>query len=307
MAEATERDPAPACPGPDPVSRTASRYAVPPGAVDTHAHVIGVPPDYPFVPARSYTPPAAPPDAYLRMLDATRMTYGVLVQVSVHGTDNRLMLATLRANRNRLRGIAVVPPDSAERELAGMKDAGVVGLRLNILYGGGIGFEQLESYGALCREFGWHLQFLVDAKDLVRLAPRLARLPVPFVVDHMGHFPTSRGVRDEGFRTLVSLVRDGAWVKLSGAYRLTVEGPPYRDTIDFARTLHEAAPERCVWGSDWPHVANWGPMMNVGDLLDLLADWVPDEHERNAVLAGNAQGLYGFNAASGSTRSDANR
>jgi len=295
MAESTtRRDPAPACPGPDPDPRAAARYAVPPGAVDTHAHVIGLPPDYSLVPERSYTPPAAPSDAYLRMLDAARMTHGVLVQVSVHGTDNRLMLETLRANRARLRGIAVIPVEAPERELAALKDAGVVGLRLNILYGGGIGFDQLETYGALCREMGWHMQFLVDAKDLVPLAPRLARLPVPFVVDHMGHFPASRGVHDEGFRTLVSLMRDGAWVKLSGAYRNTVDGPPYRDTIDFARTLHEAAPQRCVWGSDWPHVAHWGPMMNVGDLLDLLADWVPDAEARRRVLVDNAHRLYGF-------------
>jgi 2-pyrone-4,6-dicarboxylate lactonase len=108
------------------------------------------------------------------------------------------------------------------------------------------------------------------------------------------HFPTSRGTDDPGFRTLVSLVRDGAWVKLSGAYRVSVEGPPYRDTIPFARRLHEAAPERCVWGSDWPHVSHWGPMMNVGDLLDLLADWAPDEEARRKVLVDNPARLYGF-------------
>jgi predicted TIM-barrel fold metal-dependent hydrolase len=285
---------APACPGPDPNPRGPSRYAVPAGAVDTHAHVIGVPPEYPLVEARRYTAPAAPPSSYLAMLDATGMTYGVLIQVSVHGTDNRLMLETLRANPKRLRGVAVLPlglPDKIYRDCAA---AGVVGLRLNVLYGGGIGFEEVESYGALCRELGWHLQFLVDARELPRLSPRLARLQVPFVVDHMGHMPASEGVDCEGFRTLVSLVRDGAWVKLSGAFRSTVEGPPYRDTIPFARALAEAAPERCVWGSDWPHVANWGHMMNVGDLLDLLADWVPDEARRRRVLVDNPARLYGF-------------
>jgi predicted TIM-barrel fold metal-dependent hydrolase len=110
----------------------------------------------------------------------------------------------------------------------------------------------------------------------------------------MGHFPTSEGVDNEGFRTLVHLVGDGAWVKISGAYRNSVGGPPYRDTIPFARALVEAAPERCVWGSDWPHVAHWGPMMNVGDLLDLLAEWVPDEDIRRRVLVDNAHRLYGF-------------
>src|ERR1051325_9100435 len=100
---------APPCPGPDPHPRRPKRFVVPAGGVDTHAHVIGLPPAYPLVADRSYTPPAAPPEAYLAMLDATGMTYGVLVQVSVHGTDNRLLLETLRAHRERLRGIAVVP------------------------------------------------------------------------------------------------------------------------------------------------------------------------------------------------------
>lgn len=285
------------CPGPDPHPRGPSRFTVPRGAVDAHAHVIGLPPEHPFVPARSYTPPAATPEAYLAMLDATGMTYGVLVQVSVHGTDNRLMVETLRANRARLRGIAVIPPGLPERDLAALQEAGVVGLRLNVLYGGGIGFEALETYGALAREMGWHLQFLVDARHLPPLAPRFARLPVPFVVDHMGHMPTRAGVGDAGFRTLVALVRDGAWVKLSGAYRLTGEDLPYRDTIPFARALHDAAPERCVWGSDWPHVAQWQPMPNPGDLLDLLTDWVPDEAARRRVLVDNPARLYGFPGA----------
>lgn len=286
--------PAPACPGPDPRPRGPTRFAVPAGAVDTHAHVIGLPPAYPFVDHRSYTPPAASEAAYLAMLDATGMAYGVLVQVSVHGTDNRAMVEVLRRHPRRLRGIAVIPLGLPDRELAALKDAGVVGLRLNILYGGGIGFDQLDRYARLARDMDWHLQFLIDAKDLVPLAPALGALPVPFVIDHWGHFPVSRGLDDPGFRTVEALVRDGGWVKLSGAYRNTVAGPPYADTIGFCRALHAAAPDRCVWGSDWPHVSHWGPMMNVGDLLDLLADWVPDAAARDRVLVDNAHRLYGF-------------
>ena len=248
------------------------------------------------MPGRSYTPPEATARDYIAMLDATGMTYGVLTQVSVHGTDNRLMVDALRAHRRRLRGIAVIPLDCPETEREALKDAGVVGLRINVLYGGGIGFEQVESYASLCREMGWHLQFLVDARQLPELAPRLSKLPVQVLIDHMGHFPTTCGIEDEGFKTLVSLVRDGAWVRLSGAYRNTVEGPPYRDTIPFAHNLVAAAPDRCVWGSDWPHVANWGVMMGVSDLLDLLADWVPDSTLRNRILTDNPQRLFGFPA-----------
>lgn len=286
-----------ACPGPQPVQRATTRFIVPPGAVDTHAHVIGLPPEYPFVANRSYTPPAASAADYLAMLDATGMTYGVLTQVSVHGTDNRLLVETLQANRQRLRGIAVIPLDCPDNEKAALKEAGVVGLRINVLYGGGVGFAQLEDYAALCREMGWHLQFLIDAGDLPALASRFAKLQVPFLIDHMGHFPTSRGTADTGFQALLSLVRDGGWVRLSGAYRTSTEGgPPYSDTIPFARLLAEAAPERCVWGSDWPHVANWDAMMGVSDLLDLLADWVPDDVLRQRVLVDNPQRLFGFPA-----------
>jgi len=284
---------APACPGP-PAIQPAPRHPVPRGAVDTHCHVIGSPPDHPFVSTRSYTPPPASAEQYLAMLDATGMTYGVLTQVSVHGTDNRLLVDALTNNRARLRGIAVIAPEASDRERRALKDAGVVGLRLNVLYGGGIGFDRLADYGALCREMGWHLQFLIDAAELPSLAGALARLPVPFLVDHMGHFPTSRGIDDPGFQALVSLVRDGAWVRLSGAYRTTVQGPPYDDTVPFARALVEANPDRCVWGSDWPHVANWGVMMTVADLLALLARWVPDEAIRRRVLVDNPHRLFGF-------------
>ena len=299
MPDATTSPPkeAPACPGPQSSQHGPTRFEVPRGAVDTHAHVIGLPPQYPFMPGRSYTPPEATANSYLAMLDATGVTYGVLTQVSVHGTDNGLLVETLSANKNRLRGIAVIPLDCPERERAALKDAGVVGLRINVLYGGGVGFEKVEQYAALCKEMGWHLQFLVDARELPVLASRLSKLPVPFLVDHMGHFPTSAGVGNDGFKTLVSLVRDGAWVRLSGAYRNTDEGPPYRSTIPFAHKLVEAAPRRCVWGSDWPHVANWGVMMGVGDLLDLLADWVPDEKLRNRILVDNPHRLFGIPAA----------
>lgn len=282
---------APDCPGPDPAPHGPAGFRVPAGAVDTHAHVIGSPP---YVPGRSYTPPPASPDDYLAMLDAAGMARGVLVQVSVHGTDNLLMADTLRAHPVRLRGIAVAPPDWPGRDYQALRDAGVVGLRLNTLYGGGMGTAELERYGDLCRDMGWHLQLLLDARDLPDLAPRLRRLPVPVVVDHMGHFPAALSAGSPGFQALLSLVRDGAWVKLSGAYRLS--DAPWAETVPLAQALHEAAPDRCVWGSDWPHVAHWGPMMNVGALLDLLGRWLPDEVARQAVLVDNPGRLYGFMA-----------
>lgn len=293
---ATGPDTAPrACPPPDPAPHGPRTWTVPDGAVDTHAHVIGNPAEYPFVAGRSYTPPPATEAAYLHMLAATGMHYGVLVQVSVHGTDNRLMAQTVAAHRDRLRGIAVVEADCPPRECQFLHDAGVVGLRLNTLYGGGVGMASLERYGALCRDMGWHLQLLLNAQELPDLMPSLRRLPVPIVVDHMAHFPASEGVMSAGFQALLALVRDGAWVKLSGAYRLATA--PWDETVPLAHALQQAAPERCLWGSDWPHVAHWsGPMMNVGDLLDLFGVWVPDATARRAILIDNPRRLYGFGA-----------
>jgi predicted TIM-barrel fold metal-dependent hydrolase len=297
---------APACLPPDPVTRGATRFTVPEGAVDTHAHIIG---DPPFIESRSYTPPPAPPEAYLAMLDATGMRFGVLVQPSVHGTDNTLLIETLRAHRDRLRGIGVTPWDTPEDQLREMKAAGIVGLRLNTLFGGGIGLADLDRYEAVCAELGWHLQFLTDARALGPHADRLKRLRVPFVIDHMGHFPVGEGLDSIGAKVMLDLVRgggeaakgssgdsrwkgSGGWVKLSGAYRIAA--PPYTETIPLARALIEAAPGRCLWGSDWPHVSQTEFMPNPGDLLDLLADWAPDPSMRQRILVDNPHRLYGF-------------
>jgi 2-pyrone-4,6-dicarboxylate lactonase len=286
---------APLCPPPAPVQTGPSSFTMPAGVVDTHAHVIGSPPRYPWMPDRAYTPSPVTPDAYIKMLDDVGSQYGVLIQVSVHGQDNSLMLETLAANPERLRGVVVPALGLDNSAYQAMKDAGAVGLRMNVLYGGGgVDFSQLTEYDALARDWGWHIQFLLDARDLPELAPRLSKLKSPIVIDHMGHLPTSAGVACAGFQQLLALVRDGAWTKLSGAYRLSAEGPPYRDTVDYAQALIDAAPGRCVWGSDWPHVTLWGIMPTVGQLLDTLADWAPDPVVRDAILTTNAQRLYGF-------------
>jgi 2-pyrone-4,6-dicarboxylate lactonase len=277
-------------PGPDPAPRGPSRFTPPAGAVDTHAHVIGA--VEAMAADRSYTPPPAAPADYLRMLDATGMTYGVLVQVSVHGTDNSLLLRTLRAHPERLRGVAVIDPAASDETLAGLAASGVTGLRVNTLAGAGVGLEHLARYEEICLAMGWHLQLLANAESLRPAAARLARLRVPYVLDHMGDFDASAGAGSPDWQLILGLVRDGAWVKLSGAYRLT--DPPYAATAPFARQLAEAAPDRCLYGSDWPHPGFWGPMPNDGDLVDLLADWVPDERARRAILTSNAHRLYGF-------------
>lgn len=276
-------------PPPHPKPAPPKRFVVPNGAVDTHAHVIGST----YIANRSYTPRPASAEDYLHMLDAVGMTYGVLVQVSVHGVDNQLMRDTVAAHSDRLRGIAVVEPDVSETTLAALKRAGVVGLRLNTTTGGGVGIANLERYAAICEELDWHLQFLVEPEQLADLIPKVAALRVPAVFDHMGYVHAGPGM-SEARQALLQLVNEGAWVKLSGAFRLSRSGPPYADTVELVSQLAAVAPERCLWGSDWPHVKFRGAMPNPGDLLDLLAACVPDAALRQAILVDNPRRLYGF-------------
>jgi predicted TIM-barrel fold metal-dependent hydrolase len=286
---------APVCAGPNPEIRGPSRYKVPPGAVDTHAHVLGFPPRYPLVESRSYTAPEATAASYLTMLDKTDMTHGVLVQPSVHGTDNRLIEETLVAHRKKLRGVAVIAPDITDRALIRLDEAGFRGCRLNIMFGGGIGLEAIGTLAKKIKSFGWHMQFLMDVRRIGEIEAQLMRLPVPWVVDHMGYMPTNEGLDHPGFQKLLSMLKDGnGWVKLSGAFRVSSDGAPYRDTIPFARALVNARPDRMLWGSDWPHVSIKPPMPNIGDLLDLFAEWVPDEAQRKMIFVDNPHKLYGF-------------
>ena len=280
----------PFCPGPPDHQGGPFPFKIPVGAVDTHAHVISV---ASFVPDRSYTSPEATEEQYIRMLDEVGMTYGVLIQVSVNGQDNEPMLKVLRNHPKRLRGVAVPLLGQTDSYYQSMKDAGVVGIRMNLMFsGGGLDISKLEECDALARDWGWHIQFLLDANDLPVLMPRMQKLKSTLVIDHMGYLRTSVGLNSPGFKALVDLVRERAWVKVSGAYRLTDQSPPYEDVVPYAKALIDAAPERCVWGSDWPHVANWGVMPSIAQMLQSLALYAPDEEARNRILCTNPQSLY---------------
>lgn len=273
-----------------------SSFEVPPGACDTHAHVVAPDRDaYPMVPERTYTPHPCTEQAYLSMLDAQGMARGVLVQISVYGTDNRYMLQVLRRHPDRLRGIGVVAPSVTDAELESMHAAGVRGLRINVLFGGGIGFDAMETLARRIADLGWHMQFLMDARQLPALMPRMRKLPVPGVIDHMGHMPVSAGTRSAGFLAMQSLLQDhGWWAKLSGAYRISERhDDDCGDVTAWARALIAAAPDRLVWGSDWPHV-HLPQMVDTGKLRNQLADWAPDPEVRRRILVDNPQRLYGF-------------
>lgn len=284
-----------ACLGPLPAF-TAVAFAVPPGATDTHSHVIGVPPDHPFVPERSYTPPEAPLSAYRAMHAALGIERAVIVTPSVHGTDNRITLQAIAGYGPNARGIAVVAPDISDEDLAALDRGGIRGLRLNVLFGGGVGLEAFRQLAPRVVPLGWHVQLLIDVRrNLAGLAGAIRDCGVPVVVDHMGHLPAEGALTDPGFNLMLDLVREGlAWVKLSGCDRISEQHPDYRDAIPVAQALIEAGPDRMVWGTDWPHVSKARNMPDTGVLMNRLADYAPDADLRRAILVDNPARLYGF-------------
>jgi len=271
--------------------------AVPPGAIDCHAHVFGSAELYPFTPERTYTPPEASLAAYQHLHQTLGIERGVLVQPSVYGLDNsatRDALRSLHQQGHDYRGVAVVGPEVTERQLDALHQDGFRGVRLNLLFKGGIRWEDVEVLAQRLSTRHWHLQFLIDVSDVAELESRLKRLPVPGVIDHMGHMSTAKGLENPGFQALCRLVEDGnTWVKLSGGYRITAcQQLPYHDVTPFAQALVSANPERCVWGSDWPHPHIPVPMPNDGPLMDELASWAPGIQVRHRILVDNPQTLY---------------
>ncbi len=283
------------CPGARAVTSRPS-WVAPPGATDCHCHVFGPYARYPLSPGRSYTPPEASVAEYLRMLGTIGLSRTVMVQPSVYGTDNAVTLdAVEEIGLNRARAVVVVDEGAGEADLAAMAARGARGVRFNAVSGNGAPLEQLERLAERIAPFGWHVQLYTGPDALPELEPALRRLPVPVVVDHMGGVKAAAGgVEHPGFRSLLRLLEGGAWVKLSG-YRSSA-GPPYADVASMARALLSAAPDRCVWGTDWPHPSLHDPaeVPDDGALLDALGEWAPDEAARRAVLVDNPARLYGF-------------
>jgi predicted TIM-barrel fold metal-dependent hydrolase len=233
------------------------------------------------------------------LLQVLGVQRAVLVQPSVYGTDNTAMLDALALDPVHLRAVAVVEPDVEDKELERLHTLGVRGVRCNIVDikegKGRLPMEMLLALAAKVRPLGWHLEFLMHVDEFPDLDRLLDGFPVDLVFGHLGYMKTSLGVDAPGYQALLRLLKSGrAWVKLTGPYRISAQALPYADVAPFAHALVDAAPDRIVWGSDWPHVMVKGAMPNDGDLCDLLADWVPDEDARRRVLADNPAKLYGF-------------
>lgn len=275
-----------------------TRFTPPPNATNGHCHVFGPADEFPFAPDRAYTPPDSGYDELQIHQDRLHLTRAILVQASCHGTDNSAMLSALRRAEGRYAGVALIDDTHSDADLAEFHDAGVRGIRFNFVkhLGGApepeFFWRQIDRIAPL----GWHVELHFDSKDLAANAELFERLPVPFIIDAMGRVDATAGLDQEPFQYLLEMVRsdERAWVKVSGAERITADGPPpYDDVVPYARALIEAAPNRTLWGTDWPH-PNVRHMPDDGDLIDLLADHAPDEETRNRILVDNPEGLYDF-------------
>lgn len=299
---ATSRAEPPGCPGPLPTT-SPTTVRMPHGAWDTHAHVIGGDAAHPLVSNRAYTPAPATAEDYLGMLDAAGFAHGVVVQISVHGSDNRLLVDTVRAHPSRLRGVVVIEGSESDADLRDMRDAGIRGIRINELFAGGSGAELLQRMADRCQPLGWHLDLALHGHRLRALKDALIELDMPLVIDHMGWCPAALGVAHADFQAVLELARlPKTWVKLSGAYRMSEMAHPYPDVAPFVQALIAAAPDRMVWGTDWPHVAltDAARMPQPGALIDAffmhLGGDPAAEQQLRRVLVDNPARLYTGNA-----------
>ncbi|HWL43270.1 MAG TPA: amidohydrolase family protein [Ilumatobacter sp.] len=271
--------------------------ALPPNACDAHCHIFGPGDRFPYSPDRAYTPPDAPLERFEALQERLGLERAVFVQASCHGTDNAAMLDALRRGDGRYAGVAMIDPSFTNAAIGELHEAGVRGTRFNFVahLGGAPDLDEFRSVVHRVAPLGWHIVLHFDAVDIPQYVDLLDRMPCPYVIDHMGRAPVTDGVDQEPFQRLLGLMADDrCWVKISGAERLTADGAaPYDDVVPFAQALIEAAPDRVLWGTDWPH-PNVRVMPDDGDLVDVLAQFAPDEHVRNRILVTNPEALYDF-------------
>ncbi len=274
-------------------------------------HVFGPFGRFPLAAERAYNVAEAALEAHERMKIRVGLQRTVFVQPSGHGNDNRAMLHALAQAGARGRGVAVIDPGASRAELEEMHAAGVRGARLNLHTLGsrykGDAADWIARYADAIGPLGWHLQILLEAEGLARVEEALGRATVPIVLDHMGLPEAGQGIGQPGFQAVLRLASCAhVWAKLSGADRITRESGRLSDALPFMRALCLAAPERLVWGTDWPNIgfhsrsqvegAQLLPHreLDAGGLLDLLHAAVPQDEVRNAILATNPARLYAF-------------
>lgn len=273
-------------------------WRLPAGAWDTHFHVLGPRARFPYAATRKYTPPDALLEESLRMHDVLGVARGFVVHANTHGFDNAVDLDA--AARSGGRYLAVVRLDgAATRTGCGqLHAAGARGVRFafNPEHGGSLDERVFEHVLRCIEGLGWFVELHFDGGALPRLRAWLESIPGDVVIDHFGRIDPTPGLAQGPFEVLCELARrENFWIKISGADRISRQGYPYDDVVPFARSLVRIAPDRILWGSDWPHTGVFDPlrMPDDGRLIDALAQFVPDRAVRNRILVENAPRLLG--------------
>ena len=278
-------------------------FEAPLNACDAHFHVFGSPKEYPYESNQlRYAPPLAPLADYLRLAKSLGLTRYVFVQPSAYGRDNRCMLEAMQeVGMTHCRGIVDIDENAPDRLLAEMDAIGVRGVRINVspVYPPQPGLAasmipRIERLASRCAELGWHLDFLLPGWLTAELMPVLRGLRLPFSMAHMGMNLARDGVEATGFKALLELVNSGdrmAYVKFTGIYRMS-KVPGFTDADPLAKALIAAAPDRLIWGSDYPHLS-FSENSSV-ELFNLLARWTNKESVRRQILTENPERLFGF-------------
>lgn len=273
------------------------RHRLPPGACDSHCHVFGPAERHPYAPGRAYTPPDAPREMLAALHAHVGAERAVVVQANCHGHDHAALLDALAHSGGRYRGVALLPADVSAQQIQALHTGGVRAVRFNFVphLGAPPKAQIVERIAAMVAPLGWHLCLHVDGAMLGELLPWLVRLPLPFVIDHMGRIRARDGLDAPAFRALLGLASvETAWVKVSGIDRIGNGRRPFHEGVPFVRALVEALPGRTLWGTDWPHPNVAGDMPDDGELVDAFFAACPDPVLRQQVLVDNPARLYGF-------------
>ena len=277
------------------------KVVLPRGSIDTHVHVFEQA-RYKMNPDRGYNPPDSPLADLKHLHKMLGVDRVVFTQPSTYGTDNSAILDGMTAlnaeTPNRARCVVAITMDISDDELAALDKRGARGVRLNTDNKGGmpIGFDQIGELEARIRPFGWHIEWLFPGKDIVQLMPVLKSVKVPQSIGHFAYQPATAGVKAPGFAVLLELMRAGnTWMKISGANRVSeTDLPPYDDVKPLAHALIEVAPERIMWGTDWPHPNKYIVNPNDGDLVDAFGDWVTDKIMQQKIMVDTPTKFYRF-------------
>jgi predicted TIM-barrel fold metal-dependent hydrolase len=271
-------------------------FKPPPLACDAHCHVFGPAAKFPYDPKAAYIPADAPFEALQKLHGRLGIERAVIVHASCHGADMRVTLDAIARSGGRYRGTAIIDESYGDPEFRKMHDGGIRGVRFNFVrhLGGrpemGFFMRTVERVQAM----GWHLILHLDAADLVEFDALFRKIRVPMVIDHMGRVKAADGLQQKPFQVLLEWMKqDNFWVKICGAERVSSKGPPFTDAVPFGRALVEAAPERVLWGTDWPHPnVKWMP--DDGALVELFPLMVPEPALQQRILVDNPESLYGF-------------